>query len=61
MNSSRVRSSFDIPIPLSLATTLLSVAMEAWSVPGTQQAFFPSILALRISTSFSVLFSTWPM
>ena len=60
-NSSRVRSSLDIPISLSLATTLLSVAMDAWSVPGTQQAFFPSIRALRTSTSLSVLLSTCPI
>ena len=61
MNSSLVRSSLEMPIPLSLATTLLSVAMEAWSVPGTQQAFLPSILAFLISTSLRVLLSTWPI
>ena len=34
-----------MPCAANLFTTLASVAMEAWSVPGTQQAFLPSIRA----------------
>ena len=34
-----------------MATTFASVAMDAWSVPGTQRASLPCILALRVSTS----------
>ena len=45
----------------ALATTLASVAMEAWSVPGTQQAFLPSKRARLTSTSCIVLFSMCPM
>ena len=44
-----------------MLTTFDSVAMEAWSVPGIQQAFFPSIRAFRINTSWIVLFKTCPM
>lgn len=50
-NSSRLRSVFFIPCPASLFTTLASVAMEAWSVPGTQQAFLPSMRARRTNIS----------
>ena len=60
-NSSREMSSLEMPRSLSRATTLFSVAMEAWSVPGTQQAFLPSMRALRMSTSLRVLLSTWPI
>ena len=60
-NSSRERSLFSMPSLLSLATTLASVAMEAWSVPGTQQAFLPSKRARLTSTSCIVLFSMCPM
>ena len=60
-NSSRVRSDFFRPCSASLFTTLASVAIDAWSVPGTQQAFFPSILARLTKMSCMVLFSMWPM
>ena len=49
--SSRVRSVFLIPCCARRFTTFASVAMEAWSVPGTQQAFFPCIRARRIRIS----------
>ncbi len=39
---------FGNPLLASWATTFASVAMEAWSVPGTQQAFLPISLARRI-------------
>ena len=35
--------------------------MEAWSVPGTQQAFLPIMRARRTSTSWMVLLSMCPM
>ena len=60
-NSSRVRSRFFIPCCASLLTTFASVAIEAWSVPGTQQAFLPSRRALRIRMSWMVLLSMCPM
>ena len=44
-----------------IATTLASVAIDAWSMPGTQQAFLPDMRARRTSTSCSVLLSMWPM
>ena len=50
-----------MPCAASLFTTLASVAMEAWSVPGTQQAFLPSMRARRTRMSWMVLFSMWPM
>ena len=37
-NSSRVRLSFSMPCFLSCSTILTSVAIEAWSVPGSQSA-----------------------
>ena len=50
-----------MPCSFSLATTLASVAMDAWSVPGTQQAFLPCMRARRTSTSCIVLLSMCPM
>ena len=50
-NSSRVKSFLLIPSLLSLATTFASVAIEAWSVPGTQHALNPFKRARRINTS----------
>ena len=38
---SRVSEFLSIPSALSFWTTLASVAIDAWSVPGTQQAFLP--------------------
>src|SRR5262249_41786732 len=60
-NFSRLREDFVIPLSLSMATTLASVAIEAWSVPGTQQAFLPCILALRTRISCMVLFRQCPI
>src|SRR5690606_14861382 len=60
-NSSLVSDDFLMPFSRSMATTRASVAIEAWSVPGTQQASLPSILALRMSTSWMVLFSVCPI
>ena len=60
-NSSLERSLFLIPCAASLFTTLASVAIDAWSVPGTQQAFFPSMRARRTRMSCIVLFSMCPM
>ena len=60
-NSSRLISFFLMPFSANILTTLASVAILAWSVPGTQQAFLPSIRALRINTSWMVLFNIWPM
>ena len=47
------RESYTVVIPplFNLATTFASVAIEAWSVPGTQQAFLPNIRALLTNTS----------
>ena len=60
-NSSRVSDDFSIPSAFNLATTFASVAIEAWSVPGTQQAFLPAMRARRTRTSCSVLLSMCPM
>src|SRR5690606_27609685 len=60
-NFSRLISPLLIPFSLSQWTTLASVAMEAWSVPGTQQAFFPSSRALRIRISWMLLLSICPI
>ena len=50
-----------MPSSANFFTTLVSVAIEAWSVPGTQRAFFPSIRARRIKISWMVLLSIWPI
>ena len=55
-NSSLDRLDLVIPRSLSMATTFASVAIEAWSVPGTQQAFLPCIRARLIKISWMVLF-----
>ena len=60
-NSSRVRSVFFIPFEARRATTFASVAIDAWSVPGTQRAFLPSIRARRIRMSWIVLLSMCPI
>ena len=60
-NSSLPISDFLIPFSLNRLTTLASVAIDAWSVPGTQQAFFPNILALLTRTSWMVLFNMCPI
>jgi len=49
-----------MPFSRSIATTLASVAIDAWSMPGTQQAFFPDMRARRTSTSCNVLLSIVP-
>ena len=56
-NSSRVKSLFLIPFSESFFTTFASVAIEAWSVPGTQHAFLPSMRARRTRISWIVLLS----
>ena len=60
-NSSLDNESLSIPFSFSMATTLASVAIEAWSVPGTQHASFPFILALLVSMSWIELLSICPM
>ena len=60
-NFSRLRSVFLIPFSANLPTTFASVAMLAWSVPGTQQAFLPSIRACLTRISWIVLFSICPI
>ena len=60
-NSSRVSSLLLIPSAFNLATTLASVAIEAWSVPGTQHALNPLRRARLMSTSWMVLFSICPI
>ena len=40
-NFSRPMSSLEMPSALRASTTLISVAMEAWSVPGTQRVGSP--------------------
>ena len=50
-NCSLVRSFFSIPSLDNFWTTFASVAIDAWSVPGTQQALKPCILAFLIKTS----------
>ncbi len=56
-NFSRESDDFSMPFSCSIATTLASVAIDAWSMPGTQQAFLPDMRARRTSTSCSVLLS----
>ena len=60
-NWSLVRSVFLTPCSANLLTTLASVAIEAWSVPGTQHAFLPFMRAWRTRMSCMVLFSMCPM
>ncbi len=45
----------------SICTTLLSAAIEAWSLPGTQQALKPLMRALRTNMSCTVSLRVWPM
>ena len=61
INSSLPIAFLSIPSSASLFTTFASVAIEAWSVPGTQQAFLPCIRARRIRISWMVLFIICPM
>ena len=60
-NSSRVKSFLLMPSLFNLATTLASVAIDAWSVPGTQHALKPFKRARLINTSCMVLLSMCPM
>ena len=50
-NSSLVKEDFEMPLSLNIATTFASVAIEAWSVPGTQQGLYPCIRARRTNIS----------
>ncbi len=50
-----------MPLSLSIPTTLASVAMEAWSLPGTQQALKPLMRALRTSISCTVSLRVCPI
>ena len=45
----------------SCFSTLVCVAMPAWSVPGCQSTALPSSRARRMKISCSVLSRTWPM
>src|SRR5690606_16143339 len=49
--TSRVRVDLSMPSAFNLATTLASLAVEASSVPGAQQALNPFNLAFLINTS----------
>ncbi len=49
------------PLAASWRSTIIWVAMPAWSVPGSQSAALPRIRSKRIRTSWSVLLSAWPM
>ena len=51
MNSSRLRSVFLMPWSARRLTTFASVAIDAWSVPGAQQALKPFMRARRIKMS----------
>ena len=50
-----------MPFSRRRRTTLASVAIEAWSVPGTQHALKPRMRARRTKTSWMVLLSMCPM
>src|SRR5690606_24342323 len=61
-NSERDKSLFLMPFSFSsICTTLASVAMEAWSLPGTQQALNPLMRALRTRMSCTVELRVCPM
>ena len=60
-NASRPRSSLVLPSAASWRSTTYWVAMPAWSVPGTQRAFRPSIRFHRIRMSWMVLSRACPM
>ena len=60
-NSSRPRSSLVRPSARSIFSTTFCVAMPAWSVPTSQQAFSPSMRWYRVSTSWMVSLRAWPM
>ncbi len=60
-NSARPRSwreSFSVRF--SSFSTIICVAMPAWSVPGSQSVSNPLIFFQRMSTSWSVAVSAWP-
>ena len=61
MNSSRPRSWRDLPSAASFCSTLFCVAMPAWSVPTTHSVGRPVMRERRMTTSWMVLLSAWPM
>ena len=50
-----------MPFSSNILITFVSVAIEAWSVPGIQHASLPSIRAFLIKMSCMVLLRTCPM
>ena len=60
-NSSRPRSwRLFFSVFLSSFSTIIWVAMPAWSVPGSQSVLKPLIFFQRMSTSWSVAVRAWP-
>ena len=51
----------DLPSAASWRSTIIWVAMPAWSVPGTQTAVSPDMRCQRVRMSISVWLSMWPM
>src|SRR4051812_3931227 len=60
-NSSRLSVFLSMPWSFSICTTFASVAMLAWSLPGTQHALNPLILAFLTRISCTVSLSVWPI
>ena len=50
-----------IPSARSSFSTTAWVAMPAWSVPRIQSVFRPRMRLIRISASWTVPLSAWPM
>ena len=61
MNFSRPISRREMPSLASFLSTLVWVAMPAWSVPSTQRVETPRMRFMRISVSWMVSSSAWPM
>ena len=50
-----------VPSLASWRSTIICVAMPAWSVPGTQREVSPHMRCQRVRMSISVWLSMWPM
>ena len=60
-NASRPSSWREVPSARSSFSTTAWVAIPAWSVPSTQSVLRPRIRLSRVSASWIVPFSAWPM
>ena len=61
MNFSRPSARRSVPSLASCRSTIIWVAMPAWSVPGIHKASCPRMRRQRMMMSISVWLSMWPM